>query len=283
MQTTTLQCAARTLNLSAPVVMGVLNVTPDSFSDGGRFISKEAALRQVARMTADGAGIIDVGGESTRPGAASVSVQQELDRVLPVVEAIAAEFDTIISLDTSTPDVMRDGAAAGAGLINDVRALQCAGALEAAAMTGLPVCLMHMQGEPSSMQAAPQYKNVVAEVSDFFCARIRACEQVGIHRDQLVLDPGFGFGKSDEHNLQLLAQLSALQKLGLPLLVGLSRKSMIGRVLVREVKERLVGSVALALLAVERGARIVRAHDVRETVDALTLWQAVEEFRERVE
>lgn len=272
---TLLQCAARTLDLSAPVVMGVLNVTPDSFSDGGCFLDQDVMLRRVASMIADGASMVDVGGESTRPGAAPVSTQQELDRVMPAVEAIHSEFDTIISLDTSTPDVIRAGAAAGAGFINDVRALQRDGALQAVADTGLPVCLMHMQGEPMNMQNAPCYDDVVAQVQSFFESRIRACEAAGIDRDRIVLDPGFGFGKTDPQNLRLLSALPSLSALGLPLLVGLSRKSIIGRLLGREVEDRMVGSIALALMAMERGAAIVRVHDVAQTMDALRLFCAV--------
>jgi len=277
----TLQCAARTLDLSAPLVMGVLNVTPDSFSDGGRFVGRDAALRQAEAMWRAGAAIIDVGGESTRPGAAPVSAQQELDRVLPVVEAIAAQLDVVISLDTSTAAVMSEGARCGAGLINDVRALSREGALEAARDSGLAVCLMHMQGEPGSMQQAPHYEDVVREVGDYLAERVAVCVDAGIARDKLLLDPGFGFGKNDAHNLELLARLPEFGKSGLPLLVGLSRKSMIGRLLQREVDERLAGSVALALMAVERGAHIVRVHDVGETMDALRLWQAVQGFVEK--
>jgi dihydropteroate synthase len=272
---TLLQCAARTLDLSAPVVMGVLNVTPDSFSDGGRFVDTDVMLRRVAEMLADGASIIDVGGESTRPGAAPVSTQQELDRVMPAIEAIHSEFDTIISLDTSTPEVIRAGAAAGAGFINDVRALRREGALQAAADTGLPVCLMHMQGEPTTMQSKPTYDDVVVQVQDFFVERIAACEAAGIDPRQIVLDPGFGFGKTDGQNLGLLAALPSMMALGFPLLVGLSRKSMIGRLLGRDVDDRMVGSVALALMAMERGASIVRVHDVAQTMDALRLLGAV--------
>lgn len=270
-----LQCAARTLDLSAPLVMGVLNVTPDSFSDGGRFATRDAALRQAERMSIEGAVIIDVGGESTRPGAQPVAVQQELDRVLPVVEAVAAELDVIISLDTSTPEVIREGTAAGAGLINDVRALQRPGALEAAAASGLPICLMHMQGEPEGMQQAPRYADVVEDVLTFLRGRVAACNAAGILSERLLLDPGFGFGKRDEHNLRLLANLGRIAAEGMPVLVGLSRKSMVGRLLNRDVHERTAASVALALLAVERGASIVRVHDVRETHDALRMWQAV--------
>ncbi len=274
--TQTLQCGARTLTLSAPVVMGVLNVTPDSFSDGGRFTSLDAALRQAEAMLAAGASLIDIGGESTRPGAAAVSEQQELDRVMPVVEAILARMDAIISLDTSTPAVMLAGARAGVGLINDVRALQRDGAVDAARQTGLPVCLMHMQGEPSTMQASPEYRNVVDEVVAFLQQRTEVCLSEGITAQRIVWDPGFGFGKTDAHNLMLLAQLARLTGFGYPVLAGLSRKSMIGRLLDRPLEQRLHGSVALALMAVERGASIVRVHDVQETQDALRLWRAVQ-------
>ena len=280
MTTDRLQCGARTLDLSAPVVMGVLNVTPDSFSDGGRFIGRDAALKHAGAMIAAGAAIIDIGGESTRPGAAPVSIAEELDRVIPVVEAIAAEYDVVISVDTSTPEVMRDSAARGAGLINDVRALQRPGALSAAAATGLAVCLMHMQGEPGTMQQAPVYRDVVSEVRQFLRSRVDACVAAGIRRDLLLLDPGFGFGKNDAHNLALLAALPQLAEDG-PVLAGLSRKSMIGRLLGRPVDDRLIGSVTLALLAAQRGARILRVHDVAETVDALRLLQALNSVGEQ--
>ena len=280
MTTDRLQCGARTLDLSAPVVMGVLNVTPDSFSDGGRFIGRDAALKHAGAMIAAGAAIIDIGGESTRPGAAPVSIDEELDRVIPVVEAIAAEYDVVISVDTSTPEVMRDSAARGAGLINDVRALQRPGALSAAAATGLAVCLMHMQGEPGTMQQAPAYRDVVADVRQFLRSRMDACVAAGIRRDLLLLDPGFGFGKNDAHNLALLAALPQLAEDG-PVLAGLSRKSMIGRLLGRPVEDRLVGSVTLALLAAQRGARILRVHDVAETVDALRLLKALNSVGEQ--
>lgn len=266
--------------MSASVVMGVLNVTPDSFSDGGRFVERDAALRQARQMLDDGAAIIDVGGESTRPGAAPVSSQEECDRVLPVVEALVAELGALVSVDTSTPDVMREAAALGAGMINDVRALRRAGALEAAASTGLPVCLMHMQGEPGTMQAAPEYADVVDEVYQFLEARMAAAEAAGIDTQRLLLDPGFGFGKTDAHNLRLLAKLPRFRALGRPLLVGLSRKSMIGRITGRPVAERLAGSISLALMAAERGAHILRVHDVRETVDALALLKATREHED---
>jgi dihydropteroate synthase len=275
MTTDILQCGARTPNLSPPAVLGVLNVTPDSFSDGGRFVGRDAALRHARQMIGEGAVIIDIGGESTRPGAAPVSPQEELDRVIPVVEALAAECEVVISVDTSTANVMRAAAAAGAGLINDVRALQRPGALQAAVQSGLPVCLMHMQGEPGTMQQAPHYQNVVVEVARFLQERVAVCEQAGLPRSKLLLDPGFGFGKTDEHNLALLAALPALAKEGMPVLAGLSRKSMIGRLLGRQIDERLIGSVTLALLAAERGARILRVHDVAETMDALRLLRAL--------
>jgi dihydropteroate synthase len=277
MTNSTLQCGARTLDLSAPVVMGVLNVTPDSFSDGGRFLGRDASLRHAQSMIRAGAKIIDIGGESTRPGAASISVAEELDRVLVAVEVIAAECEVVISVDTSTPEVMREVAALGAGMINDVRALTRSGALEAAAATGLAVCLMHMQGEPGTMQHAPDYADVVAEVDEFLAGRVAACMAAGIERSKLVLDPGFGFGKTDRHNLALLAALPKMAALGMPVLAGLSRKSMIGRLLDRPVADRLIGSVTLALLAAQRGAHILRVHDVAETVDALRLLQALNE------
>lgn len=263
--------------LSAPVVMGVLNITPDSFSDGGRFDRPDVALGRARQMVEDGAGIIDVGGESTRPGAQPVSEQEELDRVMPVIQALVRELDTPVSVDTSSPVVMRQAAAAGAALINDVRALRRPGALQAAAETGLPVCLMHMQGSPDTMQRRPGYGDVVTEVREFLEARIHACEAAGIPRQRLLADPGFGFGKSLEHNLVLLRELTALGSLGVPLLVGMSRKSMIDKLLGRPVDERLAGSLALALLAVQRGAAVIRVHDVRETVDILRVRQAVEQ------
>ena len=275
MNTNTLSCGARTLDLSAPVVMGVLNVTPDSFSDGGRYTSLDAALRQAEQMLADGAAIIDVGGESTRPGAAPVSEQQELDRVIPVVEALHRELDALVSVDTSTPAVIRACADAGAGMINDVRSLRRPGALDAAAGTGLPVCVMHMQGEPGTMQNDPFYEDVTAEVIAFLAQRVDACVDAGIPRDKLLVDPGFGFAKTVQHNLRLLAELSRLSRLELPLLVGLSRKSLFGKVLDRPVDQRLAGSLAAAVMCVERGARIVRAHDVKETVDSVRFAHAV--------
>jgi dihydropteroate synthase len=271
-----LPCGSRVLDLAQPQVMGILNVTPDSFSDGGRFAARDAALRHASQMVASGATLIDIGGESTRPGARSVSPVEELERVAPVVEAIAAELDVIISLDTSTPAVMREGARLGAGLINDVRSLRRDGALEAAADSGLPVCLMHMLGEPGNMQQDPQYRDVVGEVRDFLAQRMVACAEAGIPVERIVLDPGFGFAKTLAHNLSLFKRLEALHELGRPLLVGVSRKTMIGQALGREIHERLSGGLALAVLAVAKGACILRVHDVAETVDAVRMIAAVQ-------
>ncbi|RLP53844.1 MAG: dihydropteroate synthase [Ketobacter sp.] len=272
-----LQCGLRSLDLRHPHVMGVLNVTPDSFSDGGLFNSRDSAIAHAVKMVAEGASIIDVGGESTRPGAAPVSEQEELDRVLPVVEALAKEVDAVISLDTSSPQVITEASRAGAGLINDVRALSRPGALSAAKDSGLPVCLMHMQGQPQSMQVAPKYDSVVAEVCCYLVDRVSVCERGGIERDRIIIDPGFGFGKSVQHNLLILKHLAQLGQLGLPILVGLSRKSLIGTLLGRPVEERLFGSLAAALIAVQNGARIVRVHDVAATVDVLKIASAVAE------
>ncbi|TXS96797.1 dihydropteroate synthase [Parahaliea maris] len=260
--------------------MGIINATPDSFSDGGSLyrgqrLDLDAAMERARSMCVAGATILDVGGESTRPGADPVSEGEELERVVPLVERIAAELDVVISIDTSSAAVMRETAAVGAGLINDVRALERPGALEAAAATGLPVCLMHMQGQPGTMQQRPDYTSVVEEVAAYLEARMAACEAAGIGREQLVLDPGFGFGKTLSHNLQLLQALPRIEALGAPLLVGLSRKSLIGKILERDVHERLAASLALAVLAVERGAWIVRTHDVRETADAIAMCTAL--------
>lgn len=268
------------MDLSRPQVMAVINVTPDSFSDGGRFyrddrLDLDGVLRAVERALADGAGLIDIGGESTRPGAASVSVEQEAERVLPIVEAISRRFDTIISVDTSSSRVMREAASLGAGLLNDVRAFRREGALQAAAEAGLPVCVMHMAGEPDEMQLAPRYDSIVDEVRNFLCDRVAACMAAGIASEQIVIDPGFGFGKTLEHNLALFRALPSFADLPYPLLVGVSRKTMIGDLTGRPVTERLAGSISLAALAVERGAAIIRAHDVRETVDALAIASAL--------
>jgi dihydropteroate synthase len=270
-----LDCGGRLLDLSRPAVMGILNVTPDSFSDGGVFLSPQKALAQALRMAEEGADIIDVGGESTRPGARPVSAREELERVLPVIEALCERIALPISIDTSKPEVMRAAVAAGAGFINDVRALRTAGALELAAQLNVPVCLMHMQGEPRTMQDNPRYDDVVREVGDFLTQRRDACLQAGIPAARIVLDPGFGFGKTLEHNLELLRGLRALQRLGAPILVGLSRKSMIGKAIGLPLERRLHASVALAVMAVQNGARIVRVHDVGPTVEALRMWAAV--------
>jgi len=271
--------AGQRLDLSQPRVMGILNVTPDSFSDGGRFGFPAAALARACQMVAEGAAMIDVGGESTRPGAMAVSEQEELDRVIPVIEALHAELPVMISVDTSKATVMRAAVAAGAGLINDVRALREEGALAAAAELAVPVCLMHMQGEPRTMQDAPQYEDVVAEVGVFLRERMRVCEKAGISRERLLLDPGFGFGKRLVDNLSLLKRLGDLAALGAPLLVGVSRKAMIGAVLKVPVEQRLYGSIALAALAVQQGAAVIRVHDVAPTVQAVNMAAAVRAAR----
>ena len=277
-----LQCAGRLLELSRPQIMGVINTTPDSFSDGGTLYSSEQlnldlALDRARTMVNAGASILDIGGESTRPGAEPVGEAQEMDRVIPLLQRISAELDVIVSVDTSTAAVMSEAASQGAGLINDVRALQRPGAIEAAASTGLPVCLMHMQGEPDSMQLAPQYDDVVSEVAAFLQLRAQACQSAGIPRERLLLDPGFGFGKTVAHNLALLAGLPRLATMGLPLLVGLSRKSLIGKLIGRDVDQRMPASLALAVLAAERGAAIIRTHDVVETSDAVAMYIALSE------
>lgn len=269
-----LNCNGKLLDLGKPGVMGILNVTPDSFSDGGKFERVEAAIRQASQMAEDGAAIVDIGGESTRPGASPVSAEEELHRVLPVIEALSERLDIPLSIDTSKPEVMRAAVQAGAGLINDVNALCADGALQQAAKLGVPVCLMHMQGQPATMQETPQYNSVVDEVSAFLARRIAACVDQGIPKQHILIDPGFGFGKTLEHNLDLLRHLDKLEQLGCPLLVGLSRKSMLGKLTGREPQQRLAASVAAAILAVERGASIVRVHDVGETVDALKILQA---------
>lgn len=273
---TRLPCGSRVLDLSHAHVMGILNVTPDSFSDGGRFSQLDAALRHAEAMAAAGATLIDVGGESTRPGARPVSPTEELERVAPIVERIHRELDVIISVDTSTPAVMREAARLGAGLINDVRSLQRDGALDAAASTGLPVCLMHMLGEPGTMQNDPSYEDVTREVGDFLVARMNECAAVGIPAERIILDPGFGFAKTLAHNLSLFKHMEALHALGRPLLVGVSRKSMIGNALGRPVGERLYGGLTLAALAITKGARILRVHDVVETMDVVRMIAAVD-------
>ena len=270
-----LQCADRQLDLTCPQVMGILNVTPDSFSDGGLFVSVDVALMQARQMVAEAATIIDVGGESTRPGATAVSEQEELDRVAPVIEAIARELPVIVSVDTSKARVMSEAVALGAGLINDVHALRGPGALQAASDAGVPVCLMHMAGDPRSMQEDPSYADVVDDIIRFLRGRIQACEAAGIPASQLLIDPGFGFGKRVAHNLLIVQRLHEFLSLDKPLLIGVSRKSTIGAVLDRAADERLPGSLALATMACQEGAHIIRAHDVAATVDAVKMCHAV--------
>jgi len=266
------------LSLASPVVMGILNVTPDSFSDGGKFSSFELACQHADEMVAQGALIIDIGGESTRPGAADVSVDDELARVVPLVEYVAKHHDVWISVDTSKPEVMRQAVNAGAHLINDVRALLEPGALETAAQLNVPICLMHMQGAPRTMQSAPEYQDVIADVFKFLNERIQACLEAGIPRERLLIDPGFGFGKTLEHNYELLAKLERFAQFELPILIGLSRKSMIGNLLARPTSERLAGSLAGAMIAAQKGAHIIRVHDVPETVDMLKVLQATQAY-----
>ncbi|MGG4608303.1 dihydropteroate synthase [Providencia sp. Me31A] len=261
------------LDLSTPQVMGILNVTPDSFSDGGTHNRYLDAIDHVAKMVQEGATIIDIGGESTRPGAADVSVSEELDRVIPVVEAIAQRFDVWISVDTSKAKVMSEAAKAGMHIINDIRSLHEPDALAVAAKTGLPVCIMHMQGQPRTMQEAPNYENVVREVQEYLAAEIARCVAAGIERQQIILDPGFGFGKNLSHNYQLLANLEQFHNFGLPLLAGMSRKSMIGQLLNVPPQERLAGSLTCAVIAAMQGAHIIRVHDVRETAQAMQVVQ----------
>lgn len=279
---TQLVCPSRELSLMRPLVMGILNVTPDSFSDGGVLfndsnLNVDALCRAAETMVTAGASFLDIGGESTRPGALSVSEQEEMDRVLGAIDCIKRRFDVEISLDTSTPRVMLAGAAAGVGMINDVRALTREGAVEAAAKTGLPVCLMHMQGDPLTMQKGPQYLDVVLEVTAFLEQRAAVCNAAGISRERLVFDPGFGFGKTPKHNFTLLKRLPEVAALGQPILVGLSRKSMIASVIDRDTSQRLPASLALAVLAMVGGAHILRVHDVVETMDAVAMMSACAE------
>lgn len=268
-----LDCGGKPLDLSTPQVMGVLNVTPDSFSDGGQWLSLDAAIGHAQTMASQGAAIIDIGGESTRPGAAEVGLDDELQRVIPLIEALAPQLDIPISVDTSKPEVMRQAVAAGAGLINDVYALRMPGALAMAAQLGVPLCLMHMQGTPRSMQHAPQYRNVVDEVADFLEQRAAEAERAGVLPKNILLDPGFGFGKTTAHNYQLLAGLDQLVG-RYPLLVGMSRKRMLAEVLDQPLNKRLHGGLAAATIAAIKGAAIVRTHDVAETVDALKITTA---------
>lgn len=277
---TVLDCHGRPLTLDRPRVVGILNVTPDSFSDGGRHNALDDAVAHGLAMVEQGADMLDIGGESTRPGAVDVSVDEELSRVIPVFEALAARTDKPLSIDTSKPEVMRAAVAAGAGMINDVYALRREGALDAAAALGVPVCLMHMQGEPRTMQEAPHYDDVVGEVHRFLTDRLFACELAGMDRRKVMVDPGFGFGKTLEHNLQLLRDLRRFADLGSGVYAGLSRKSMIGAITGRsEPRDRAAGSVAAALIAAQHGARLLRTHDVAATVDALAVWHAVDAQR----
>ncbi|EGR2794779.1 dihydropteroate synthase [Vibrio navarrensis] len=261
------------LDLSTPQIMGILNVTPDSFSDGGQFTHLDAALRQAEKLIQAGATIIDIGGESTRPGAPEVSLEEELNRVIPVVKAIRASSDVWISVDTSKAEVMRQAIEAGADLINDIRALQEPGALEIAAKAQVPICLMHMQGQPRSMQHSPNYQDVLREVGEFLRERVKVCEQAGIAKELLILDPGFGFGKTLEHNYHLLAHLESFHQFGLPLLAGMSRKSMIFKLLDKKPADCMVASVTCATIAALKGAQIIRVHDVEETVEAMKIIQ----------
>lgn len=262
-----------------PLVMGVVNVTPDSFSDGGKFLSPDAALAHARRLADEGADILDIGGESTRPGAAPVSADEELQRVIPVLEAVTREIDLPVSVDTSKPEVMRAAARAGAAMLNDVMGLRAPESLEAVAESGLPVCIMHMQGEPGTMQKNPDYYDVVNDICNFFSERVEACQTAGIEPSRIILDPGFGFGKMLEHNLELIRRFEDFHKLGFPLLVGVSRKTMLGAITGRErPSERVAASVAAAVVLAQRGARIIRVHDVAETVDAMKVWQSVSGF-----
>ncbi|MCF6282499.1 MAG: dihydropteroate synthase [Candidatus Polarisedimenticolaceae bacterium] len=275
-----LDCAGKRVDLSSPQVMGILNVTPDSFSDGGNYQRVRAAIQRAHQMVEEGAAIIDVGGESTRPGACAVSVAEELERVLPVIEALGKEMPVPISIDTCKPEVMREAVKAGAGFINDVAALSAPGAVEAAADCLVPISLMHMQGQPRTMQSAPVYGDVVRDVCDYLLQRVAACETYGIKRARLIIDPGFGFGKTLAHNLTLLKALPQLVATGLPVLVGISRKSMIGTILNAKLDDRVIGSVSAAVLAANAGAKIIRVHDVKETVEALKIVSAVNSYRE---
>lgn len=270
-----LDCPRHPLDLSRPRVMGVLNVTPDSFSDGGDYLGIDAALERADAMVAEGAAVIDVGGESTRPGADLVPVDEELRRVIPVVERLAERLSVPISIDTSKPEVMTAAVRAGAELINDVNALRAPGALEAAAAAAVPVCLMHRQGTPKDMQKAPHYEDVVEAVHRFLVERLATAERAGIPPSRIVLDPGFGFGKNTEHNLALFRALARITDIGRPVLVGLSRKSLLGHLTGRPIQQRAAASVAAALLAAQRGAHLIRAHDVGATVDALAVHDAV--------
>jgi dihydropteroate synthase len=274
-----LSSTSRSLDLSSPRIMGILNLTPDSFSDGGHFVDRDAALRHALQMVQDGATLIDVGGESTRPGADAVAEQQELDRVIPVLELLRRELDCWISIDTSKAVVMQEAVRAGADLINDIRALREPNALQVAADSGAAVCLMHMQGQPRTMQQAPDYRDVTLEVVDFLQQRLQACDEAGIPRERICLDPGYGFGKRLEHNYELLGKVAQLHQLSLPLLVGMSRKSMLGQLLQRELDERLAAGLAAHLFALSQGAQILRVHDVKEMADAVRVWQQAAQYQ----
>ena len=265
----------RILRLDSPVVMGILNVTPDSFSDGGSYCQLDSAVKQAKTLLNQGAKIIDIGGESTRPGAPDVSLEDELERVIPLVKALRASSDCIISIDTSKSEVMRQAIIAGADIINDVRALQEPGAIEVLSQyPEVAICLMHMQGQPRTMQSNPHYDDLFADINEFFAERLGACEKAGIQSERIILDPGFGFGKTLAHNYQILNKFDVFNQFKLPVLAGLSRKSMIGNLLNRDTNERLAGSLAGALIAAQNGAKIIRVHDVQETVDVLSVWQA---------
>ena len=267
------------LDFSSPQVMGILNVTPDSFSDGGKFTSIDNALAQVEQMIADGASLIDIGGESTRPGALAVETQEELTRVIPIVDAIKQRFDVVVSVDTSKAEVMTEAINCGADLINDVRALQEPNCLEVISQSTVPVCLMHMQGQPRTMQENPQYDDVICDISDFFSQRITACLEKGINKERIILDPGFGFGKTLQQNYQLLAHLEQFKQFNLAILSGTSRKSMLGNLLNRDVSERLSASISTALIAAQNGANIIRVHDVKETSDAIKILTTVNTYQ----
>jgi len=273
-----IQLNATNLDLEQVQVMGILNVTPDSFSDGGKFANFEHALKQVELMVRNGVDIIDIGGESTRPGALDVSEKEEIARVIPLLKAIKSRFDIKVSIDTSKAVVMAEAINYGADMINDVRALQNEGCVDVIAQSDIAVCLMHMQGMPRTMQENPQYKNIIDDIVAFFTARIKCCQKKNISKDRLILDPGFGFGKTLEHNYQMLAKFSQFKTLDLPLLAGISRKSMVGNLLNRDVEQRLAGSLAAAIVAVQQGASIIRVHDVAESVDALKVLKAVSQY-----
>jgi dihydropteroate synthase len=277
--TTTKNIVSSPRNFDAVQVMGILNVTPDSFSDGGKFNSFDNALKQVEQMIDNGVDIIDIGGESTRPGAVDVSVQDEILRVIPLLKSIKSRFDINVSIDTSKSEVMSEAITYGADMINDVRALQNKGCLDVVAQSDIAICLMHMQGMPRTMQENPLYDDVINDILDFFKQRIQCCEQRGINKERLVLDPGFGFGKTLAHNYEVLAQFAQFTTLGLPVLAGISRKSMIGNLLNREVDERLAGSLTAAIVAVQQGAKIIRVHDVQESVDAINILKAVAQYK----